>query len=548
MPIVQLPDGRQVEFPDTMSQEEILGVMREKFPSEEVQKPSFMENIWGRGAVDTPGEKLGEAIQQGGRGLVSGAAGLADFFTAPARSLYGRITGEGPVGLEALRGPASALVEPVTAPQPQSRLGEYARTAGEFVPGAAAFGGTSPTNLLRFGIVPGVASETAGQLTEGVTVAGQDVEPYARIAAALAAPAALPRAVTPNVASGPTRQAAQALKREGVRLTAGQKTGSPIVQYREGLTEAGRRLTEQSADDFTKAALSRIGADSTRWTPEVFNSAFKRIGGVFDDFAARNPVDVDQRLIDDIDDIVTTYQQTVGTAAKLPSAIADDIYSAARAGQPISGARYNEFNSRLGKLTKSADPTLREVAIDLKNAVGSAMERSAQAAGRMDDVAMIQDARSQWRDLLTLERAASAAGSRTGTITPAALDQSVKAIAGKRAYVTGRNDLGELSRQGAVAFERPFGAEAIVREQSLKDIAIPGLLAGGGATAIGGPAAGGVVGPIAAALGPRAKNVVATSGLGQSYLGNQLMAGQKTADPRLMAAIIAALQSNQGAQ
>lgn len=68
---------------------------------------------------------------------------------------------------------------------PKTTAGEYAKTVGEFVPAAAAGGGNMLTNVVKYGVIPGVASEAAGQATEGTKF-----EPYARIGGALLAPLA----------------------------------------------------------------------------------------------------------------------------------------------------------------------------------------------------------------------------------------------------------------------------------------------------------------------------------------------------------------------
>lgn len=65
------------------------------------------------------------------------------------------------------------------APQPQTRVGKFARTVGEFVPGAVAGPGGIGRKLAMAG-ASGIASEAAGQVMEGTTA-----EPYARIAGAL---------------------------------------------------------------------------------------------------------------------------------------------------------------------------------------------------------------------------------------------------------------------------------------------------------------------------------------------------------------------------
>ena len=78
-------------------------------------------------------------------------------------------------------------VESYTGPfyQPKTIYGDYAQTAGEFVPGALLMPeGSLATNALRYGLFPALSSETAGQLTKGTAA-----EPWARTAAALLAAA-----------------------------------------------------------------------------------------------------------------------------------------------------------------------------------------------------------------------------------------------------------------------------------------------------------------------------------------------------------------------
>lgn len=75
-------------------------------------------------------------------------------------------------------------IETVTGPahEPTTRAGRFASTAAEFVPGAMIGGpGGMVRNVATFGIAPGLASEAAGQLTEGSAA-----EPWARGGAALA--------------------------------------------------------------------------------------------------------------------------------------------------------------------------------------------------------------------------------------------------------------------------------------------------------------------------------------------------------------------------
>ena len=64
--------------------------------------------------------------------------------------------------------------------KPQTTAGQYAHTVGEMVPGAMAGPGGMAGNVLKYGVLPGLASESAGQYTKG-----GESEKYARPAAAL---------------------------------------------------------------------------------------------------------------------------------------------------------------------------------------------------------------------------------------------------------------------------------------------------------------------------------------------------------------------------
>jgi hypothetical protein len=81
-----------------------------------------------------------------------------------------------------LSGPTSSqlqsAVESYTGPfyQPKTIIGDYAQTAGEFVPGALLMPeGSLAANALRYGLLPAFTSETAGKLTQGTAA-----EPWAR--------------------------------------------------------------------------------------------------------------------------------------------------------------------------------------------------------------------------------------------------------------------------------------------------------------------------------------------------------------------------------
>jgi hypothetical protein len=70
---------------------------------------------------------------------------------------------------------ANRIVQKVTGPyrKPQNTGEEFAETAGRFVPAAVMGPGNVVRNAVAYGVIPGIASETAGQVFKG-----GPVEPY----------------------------------------------------------------------------------------------------------------------------------------------------------------------------------------------------------------------------------------------------------------------------------------------------------------------------------------------------------------------------------
>lgn len=415
--------------------------------------------------------------------------------------------------------------------------GQFAGTVGEFVPGAMIGPGSMVKNALQYGVLPGIASEAAGQATEGTSA-----EPYARIAAAIAAPLALNAAnagaraaISPHGGADPERiKLASVLDDYGIQVTAGQRTGAEGLRRAEGATGAGQEIMAQQADDFTKAALKAVGTDATRATPEVLASTAKRIGDVFDDVTRGVDVTPDQKTVADFSQAIATYRQMApkDSAVPLLENINREFVKSFRGGTPIPAGTLNTWRSNLSKLTTSADQATRDAAIEALNVVDDAMSASLTAAGRADDVARLVEARGQWRNYLAIQKAASRAGEERalGVISPSALRNEL-ATQGRTAYATGRRgDIGDLARAGeAVMKPLPTVTAGGVRN-------VPGvsaLLSGAAGSAIGGP-----MGAVAGMLAPSVYNAARMTKPMQAYLANQLVQpGGKIVTPDILRTI-----------
>lgn len=168
---------------------------------------------------------------------------------------------------------------------PKTIPGQYAETIGQFLPAAATMGGAGTGLIkagLKYGVLPAVASETAGQAFKGT-----GAEPYARVAGALgtqlpgAAMSALERIALGKPAAAPTEQALQSA--QGL-LDDSRAAGAPLtvpeaVQKATGsATRLGdiQRVVEQSPQG--GAIMKNFYAQRPGQVDALGRSTFDQIG------------------------------------------------------------------------------------------------------------------------------------------------------------------------------------------------------------------------------------------------------------------------------
>lgn len=543
---VELPDGSIAEFPEGTSDDVIQGVLQRQFGAPQqpaaapVQAaPEEAVSPWADTAKDV-GASLVSGVGRGAAGLV----GLPGTIGNAINDSLSWATGmqplpASPFSSEGAQSALSTVTGGASDYQPQTTAGEYAGTVGEFLPGAA-IGGANVANLLRFGVLPGMASEGAGQLTEGTPI-----EPYARVAAALAAPA-IPalasRAISPFSGSiSPERtQAINALRSEGVPLTAGQTTGSKGLQYMESELGGSRAASvmDDQARAFTEAATQRAGMQGIA-TPDNMAANAQRLGQGFESISARNAVQADPQFGNDLGRVLREYDRVLPSAQReVVNNMADDILAVTTGNNGvIPGEVYQATRSRLGRMAQSArnsDPEYANALRGLRNTLDDAMARSVSP----DDAAEWSRLRNEYGNMKVLEKAATGAGESAamGLISPAKLRQA--ATTGRQSgYARGQGDFDELARSGqAVMSPLPnSGTAGRMRAQNLGT----GVLAGGGAIA------GGLPGMVAGLLAPQVAGAALMSRPVQSYLTNQLAPNMSMIDPRTLT-VIQSLISNQG--
>lgn len=452
-----------------------------------------------------------------------------------------------------------AIQDNVTGPLPKSETtaGEYARTVGQFLPGAMLAPAEGPMgaakvagNLVKYGVIPGLTSEAAGQATEGTAA-----EPYARVAGALVGSQVgdiAKRVVTPNPINPERARLVDVLSKEGVDVTAGQKTGARGLQYLESASGqvfggGGKAadITMNQGQQFTQAVLKRAGISADRATPDVLNDAFKRIGNEFDTLAGQTTIKTDAKLGVDLFDGLNDYLNKTSDVTRkgFVQKLVNDIGAKAKSGS-IDGEWYKTQRSAIDRtMRNTSDPEFKGALIDIKNALDDAVERSISP----DLVDRWRKVRTEYRNILPIEDVVAGPGGREGILSPQSLRSAVVRMQGKRNYARGQGDFADLVRAGDdVMLPLPDSGTA-GRSQAFNMLNGFGLAGGGGAGFLlgggsaGGAVAGALAGQAAAATVPAVAARTLMSKPVQSYLGNQMVtAPTDPARTRLIQAIMAA--------
>lgn len=341
------------------------------------------------------------------------------------------------------------------------------------------------------------------------------------------------RLITPNPLPPERLAVLRTLQNEGVDLTAGQATGSARLKALESELGGNTAQTfmENQGEQFTRAALNRIGVSAPRATPEVLDTAYRNIGSEFDRLSAGTVAPIDQQFVTDINSTIANYNNLLErNAAPAVQNYIDEIFDHAAEsppGQPLlTGPQYQSLRSRIAAdVRRTNSPELANALGDIQSALDDAVERYLSTAAP-DEIPAWQDVRNQYRNFLVIERAASGAGENTalGLLSPAQLRSAIVQQS-RRGYVRGMGDFADLARAGVAGMTPLPNSGTSIRT------AAQGLFSSGPAiagTLLGGAAGGGqplaaIAGGLAGAAVPGQVGRTVLSPLGRRYLMNQAL-------------------------
>lgn len=509
---IELFDGTVLEFPEGTNQAVIDRVAQQETSSRRIaaakagtlqMQPGSAESA---AAADEaamaqmvpPPSTAGDVAKSFGSGLLSGGAQLVGLpgtisdlletgLVKGTNYLFGTDlkTGEELTGAPS---PVSgqSIVNLIGAPaqyEPKTTPGEYAKTVGEFLP-AAATGGVG--GAIRGGVIPALASETAGQVTEGTAA-----EPYARAAAAVLSSLA---AAKPGKFAGGTEQAklANRLEEAGVTgITAGQARGSQPLMRAEGMLQP----TTKQIDEFTAATMRQIGSDAKLATPDNLAATQKSIVKQMDDAVAGVNIIPDAASAQTAAKVAADYVERVPAGQLTPRirGIANEIKALAASGKDVSLSRLKSWRSDIGDFTVSSDAATRNAAHSLRTLIDDMTDQALTSAGRADDIASLAKAREAYRNFIGVRDAATRGASESGILSPTQLNQSMIRAQGRENYAVGRTTPMVDFTRAASATLRPAPTVISGGRRTISE-ALPAAL---GAAGVGG-ALGAGLGPLGA--------------------------------------------------
>jgi hypothetical protein len=420
----------------------------------------------------------------------------------PITATIGEVAGGVGTGLGAARAGLTLMRGGLSLPQ----------TIGRGVVEGAGYGALHGAGTAEGGVSDRLAGAQSGATTGAIV--GGAVPVVAR-----GIGAAMNRAVSP-VGADPARQAAiDILAREGVPVSAGQRTGSKALQYAESfLGDAplaggqATRFTNEQAEAFTDAAMRRMGA-SGRATPENIVATQNRIGQVYTDLSARNTLKADQSLAKDLGTALNKYGRSLPSQQKqIVGEYVTDIVDRIKAGKgTMSGEDYQAIRSEIGRVARNAsgkDDNFADAARGIRNALDDNMTRSIKPS----DAEAWKTANRQYAAMKAIQQVASGGGENAaaGLISPAQLRIAATQGGGRSAYAQGQGNFAELARAGNQIMTPLPNSGTAQRNMITSGIGGVGI-----ATAFANPLLG-----LATVAAPAVTGRTLWSNAGQRYLGN----------------------------
>ena len=537
MPIIEVPNHGMVEFPDGMSDAEIVAAIKRNAMGYKAQPAPKIDPTASMGIGERLAAGVGKSVADTGRGIGQLLRGVIASVEHQPRTISTLLTGKAqPSVADQIGLPTQEDVDysnEIDKPLMATGAGMTGNIGGQIgqmvLPASAAMRGAKAlgaTKLLARGAAPAAVRAATGSAAFAGTqpvlsgesrlgnmaiggAAGATGQGIASGVGALARPAAA--ALAPQV-----RALAARADQMGIPVSMTQLSDSKFLKTLSSTLErlpltgaAQSRNAQQEA--FNRAVSRTFGEDASAVTQDVYASAKQRIGGAFNSLTARNTLQIGDALLSKLASLQDEASR-FGTddAARAVGSAVDELLAKADASGKLPGRAYQALDSKLGKLTKAGDEKAMYLG-QVRDAVREAMDGSISAADRE----AWQLARGQYKNLKTVRDLVAKEGA-DGNISPALLAGRMNATqAGKEAMAMGKGgDLGDLARIG-----RQFVRDPIPDSGTAGRLTALGALTGGG-YAMGIDPQATLLTLAGGATGGRALNKLLNSQAGRNYMLN----------------------------
>lgn len=278
---------------------------------------------------------------------------------------------------------------------------------------------------------------------------------------------------------------------EGIPIGAAQTSTSPFVKKVSQIAgqfpgSGAHTFQGEQASGFTRAVARSFGENTDNITPQVMQTAQRRIGDTMNTIMGRTNMVADVPLHQEFMTIgrnasSTLTQDELRPIAHQMNQIAERFANTGR----LTGEQYHAMtraDSPLTLMQKNGSANQRHFASQIRESLDDLMERSATPR----DARAFREARLQYKNMMTV--APLVVKGTPGEISPLALNQAVNRSFTNRAF-RGAASLGDLSEVGQRFFRLPPDSGtplgSLVADQLMKHgnaLAVGGLAAatGGG--------------------------------------------------------------------
>jgi hypothetical protein len=474
----------------------------------------------------------GDIAEYGARGIdwatrkVGGALGVDVAPREDRAPTYG--SADVTKALESYTGP---LYQPKTIP------GQYASTIAEFAPGALIPGGAAGSAGRRVAaktlntVVPAITSETAGQLTKDTPY-----EPYARLVGGLLGGVAGAKAVTPIRPASPAYQHdVTVLERAGIPLTAGKRTGSRPLQWFESnavdmpaVGGQAARLQNRASEGLNRAVTERVydpAELAARGVPAGVHLPDSRVAvagpaSLSDNYTrlTQAPFVTNPQFQNRMTRAQNEYERLVlpsDRTARIENTQNDIIDRLVAGRGRMGGDEYQSIRSQIAKAQRAAgiNPQEQRALTEYKRALDEAY----MAGLNPRDAAALALNNRRYALMKQIEPAVASAGEN---LSPAKLAQVVRSRRNAQ-YAARSGDLDELAAAAGTVM-KPLPNSGTAARLGARQVGSGGVIG----TTVGGIVGGFPGAAIGAGIGaatPLVPSYLATSRLGQAYLGNRAL-------------------------